>query len=97
MDISPEAKDWLNQHYFAEYGIKRKELTSEEAKVVQTYVEHNFQTIKSLIIWMALHEKSVFTELPEQDGEMQGDLRGVQAFSGVASAAGEGTAETLPS
>ncbi len=78
MDISPEAKDWLNRTYFEKYGIDRTELTTEEAKQVQWYLENHFENIKSLIIWMALnHEEPMHTEVSGQDSELQDRLRKV--------------------
>lgn len=75
VDISPAAKDWLNRYYFAKFGIKREELSAEEAEAVQWYVETHFDNIKSLIIWMALqHEEPVRKGLPGPDDQVPGGL-----------------------
>ena len=58
--LSQEAKDWLNQAYFAKNGMSDAELTNEQAEIVQRYVEQHFDSIKSFIIWTALqHETSM--------------------------------------
>lgn len=78
MDISPVAKDWLNRHYFEEYGIDRAELSEEEAKAVQFYLENHFDNIKSLIIWMALqHEEPMHKGLSGSEDKLPDGLREV--------------------
>lgn len=71
VSISPEAKDWLNQAYFAKYGISDADLTKEEQEAVQKYVEEHFESIKSMIIWTALqHEKSLHKKLSGQEHDL---------------------------
>ena len=84
MDISPEAKDWLNRTYFEKFGIDRAELTAEEAKQVQWYLENNFGTIKNLIIWMALKDETPLQKgLSTTDDAMQRDLPRLETISSV--------------
>lgn len=71
VSISPEAKDWLNQAYFAKYGISDADLTEAQQETVQKYVEKHFDSIKSFIIWTALqHEESLHKGLPGQDCDL---------------------------
>lgn len=96
MDISPEAKDWLNRTYFEKYAIDRSELTSEQAKQVQFYLENNFSTIKSLIIWMALNdETTVQKRLSTEDCGVQVNLPRLETISGVEGRAGEGKTKEI--
>jgi len=73
--MSPEAKAWLNQAYFAKNGISADELSEEQAEIVQRYVEMHFGNIKSLIIWMALqHEKPMHKGLSEPNDQLSEGL-----------------------
>lgn len=71
VSISPEAKDWLNQAYFAKYGISDADLTEAQQETVQKYVEGHFGSIKSMIIWTALqHEEPVHEGLSGQERDL---------------------------
>lgn len=68
VSLSPAAKDWLNRMKFAKELNADADVTDEQAKIIQKYVEEHFDSIKSLIKWMALqHEEPVHKELSEED------------------------------
>ena len=62
VDISPEAKRWFNRMKFGQEMNADGELTEEEAEIVQQYLEEHYDSIRNLIVWMALEHEAPMHE-----------------------------------
>ena len=69
VDISPDAKLWLNRMNLWQ-GMNATGLSAEEQEIVQKYVEEHFPEIVEYITWRALnkrYEKPMHERLPGQE------------------------------